>query len=57
MPSKSGGQVVFSNITLDLKCPKYLKDEPVISKGKPQKETYGEFQKEMDMFNRALTEV
>jgi len=57
MPSKAGGQVVFSNITLDLICPKYLHNEPVISGGKPQKETYGEFQKEMDMFNRALTEV
>jgi ribonucleoside-triphosphate reductase (formate) len=57
MPSKAGGQVVFSNITLDLECPKHLKDEPVISSGEPQKETYGEFQKEMDMFNRALIDV
>ncbi len=57
VPTKSGGQVVFSNITLDLKCPKYMKDQPVVIGGKPQKEKYGEFQKEMDMFNRALVEV
>lgn len=57
MPTKSGGQVVFSNITLDLKCPTHMKDQPVIIGGKPQKEKYGDFQKEMDMFNKALSEV
>ncbi len=30
---------------------------PVILGGQPQKETYKEFQKEMDIFNQALTEV
>ncbi len=57
MPTKSGGQVVFSNITLDLKVPKDMKDTPVIIGGEYQKEKYGDFQKEMDMFNKALAEV
>lgn len=57
MPTKSGGQVVFSNITLDLKVPKHMQKESVIIGGEYQKETYGDFQKEMDMFNKALAEV
>ncbi len=57
VPTKIGGQAVFSNITLDLDCPQYMTDQAVIRGGKFQKEKYGEFQKEMDMFNRALFEV
>lgn len=57
VPTKSGGQVVFSNITLDLICPKYLADQGVIIGGEIQKERFGEFQNEMDMFNKALCEV
>lgn len=57
VPTKSGGQVVFSNITLDLKVPSHMKDESVIIGGEYQKETYGQYQKEMDMFNKALVEV
>ncbi len=57
MPTKSGGQVVFSNVTLDLKVPKDMKDQPVIIGGKLQKEKYGDYQKEMDLFNKALAEV
>ena len=34
-----------------------LKDKPVIIGGQYQKETYSEFQKEMDMFNKAFCEV
>lgn len=57
MPTKSGGQVVFSNITLDLKCPEHMKKQPVIIGGKLQKNVYGDFQKEIDMFNKALCEI
>jgi len=57
VPTKSGGQVVFSNVTLDLICPKYMKDQGVIRGGEIQEEKYGDFQKEMDMFNKALAEV
>jgi ribonucleoside-triphosphate reductase (formate) len=57
VPTKSGGQVVFSNITLDLKIPKHMKEEAIIIGGEYQKETYGDYQKELDMFNKALVEV
>lgn len=57
VPTRVGFQTPFENITLDLKVPEHLKDMPVIIGGQPQKETYKEFQKEMDVFNQALTEV
>ncbi len=50
------GNTPFTNVTMDLKVPEYMKNEPVIIGGKPQKETYKEFQKEMDMFNKAFAE-
>lgn len=51
------GNTPFTNVTLDLKVPDYMKDEPVIVGGKPRDETYSDFQKEMDMFNKAFAEV
>ena len=42
---------------MDLKPHGMLADQPVILGGKPQKETYGEFQEEMDMLNKAFCEV
>ena len=55
--TRVGFQCPFSNITLDIKVHSLLKDRPVIIGGVPQDRTYGEFQKEMDMFNMALCEV
>ncbi|MDR2030465.1 MAG: ribonucleoside triphosphate reductase [Puniceicoccales bacterium] len=57
VPTRVGFQTPFTNITLDLFCPKHLRDEPAIVGGCLQKETYGQFQKEMDLFNRALFAV
>jgi len=57
VPTRVGFQTPFTNVTLDLEVPNYMKDEPVIIGGKPQKETYGEFQEEMNLFNRAFAEV
>jgi len=57
VPTRVGFQCPFSNLTFDIKPPRTLRDEPVIIGGKPQKETYGEFQKEMDMLNLAFCEV
>jgi ribonucleoside-triphosphate reductase len=57
VPTRVGFQTPFSNITLDLRVPEHLKNQAVIIGGKPQEATYGEFQKEMDMFNQALFEV
>jgi len=57
VPTRVGFQTPFTNITLDLKVPGHMKNQPVIIGGKPQKETYGEFQEEMNTFNRAFYEV
>jgi len=50
------GNTPFTNLTMDLKVPSYMKDEPVIIGGVPQKETYKEFQEEMDVINQAFAE-
>jgi ribonucleoside-triphosphate reductase len=55
--TRVGFQTPFTNVTLDLTVPKYFQKQSVIIGGKPQKETYGEFQEEMDMFNKAFLEV
>jgi anaerobic ribonucleoside-triphosphate reductase len=57
VPTRVGFQTPFTNITLDLKVPSYMANEPVIIGGLPQKETYKEFQTEMDMINKAFAEV
>jgi len=57
VPTRVGFQTPFTNITLDLFVPGVLADEPAIIGGKPQRETYKEFQKELDIFNEALVEV
>jgi ribonucleoside-triphosphate reductase (formate) len=57
IPTRVGFQTPFTNITLDLYAPSILKDVPVIAGGKEREEKYGEFQKEMDMFNIAFAEV
>lgn len=55
--TRVGFQTPFSNITMDLNPPKVLAKETVVINGVPQKETYGEFQEEMNMINRAFAEV
>lgn len=57
VPTRVGFQTPFTNITLDLKVPKHLSSQAVIIGGAAQAQTYGEFQKEVDMFNQALFEV
>lgn len=57
VPTRVGFQTPFSNITLDLKVPEHFASQAVIIGGKPQEATYGEFQREMDIFNQALFEV
>ncbi len=56
VPTRVGFQTPFTNITMDLKVPSYMKDEKVIIAGQPQKETYSEFEPEMKMINRAFAE-
>lgn len=55
--TRVGFQTPFSNITLDIIAPKTLASQPAIIGGEPQKETYGDFPKEMAMINRAFAEV
>ena len=57
IPTRVGFQTPFENLTLDLKVPNHFKDLPVIIGGQSQKETYKDFQKEMDILNQALCEV
>jgi anaerobic ribonucleoside-triphosphate reductase len=57
IPTRVGFQTPFTNITMDLCVPGTLKDHPVIIGGKEKKATYGDFQTEMDTFNRAFAEV
>jgi len=57
VPTRVGFQCPFSNLTFDIIPPRTLKDEHVISGGKIMSETYGEFQKEMDLFNIAFCDV
>jgi len=57
VPTRVGCQTPFTNITMDLVPNGMLAKENVIIGGKPQKEKYGDFQKEMDMINRAFCEV
>ncbi|HEY8423550.1 MAG TPA: ribonucleoside triphosphate reductase [Clostridia bacterium] len=57
VPTRVGFQCPFSNLTFDIKVPKTLKDQPVIIGGELKDETYGDFQAEMDMFNKAFCEV
>ncbi len=56
VPTRVGFQTPFTNITMDLKVPEYMKDEPVIVGGKPQKQTYKEFENEMILINKAFAE-
>jgi len=51
VPTRVGFQTPFTNVTMDMNVPKFLRNEPVILGGKIKKETYGDFQDELDMFN------
>jgi len=55
--SRWGSQTPFTNVTFDLKPAKDLAKKPVIIGGELQKEKYGDFQKEIDMINKAFLEI
>ena len=57
VPTRVGFQTPFTNITLDLMVTSHYAKQAIIIGGKPQQETYQEFQKEMNMFNKAFLEV
>jgi len=57
VPTRVGFQTPFTNISLDLKIPEFLRNEPVIVGGKMMSETYGDFQEELLLLNQALAEI
>ncbi|MBW6515116.1 MAG: ribonucleoside triphosphate reductase [Candidatus Cloacimonetes bacterium] len=57
VPTRVGFQTPFTNISMDLIVPANYADTPVVIGGKQQKETYSDFQYEMDLLNRAFLEV
>lgn len=57
IPTRVGFQTPFTNITMDLVVPEFLKNEPVVLGGEIQKEVYGDYQSEITMFNKAFAEV
>ncbi|RXK86977.1 ribonucleoside triphosphate reductase [Filimonas effusa] len=57
VPTRVGFQTPFTNITMDLEAPSFMKDQAVIIGGELQEATYGEFQHEMNIFNQVFAEV
>ncbi len=57
VPTRVGFQCPFSNLTFDIKVPSTLKDQPVIVGGEIKEDKYGDFQAEMDIFNKAFCSV
>ncbi len=59
VPSRWGGQAPFINFSFDWKVPEDMKNRPVIVGGEEREDIgyYGDFQREMDMINRAFIEV
>lgn len=55
--SRWGSQSPFTNITLDMICPKHIANEAIIVGGELQDSTYGEYQEEIDMINKAFIEI
>lgn len=57
VPTRTGFQTPFTNITMDLTVPSYYADAPVIIGGELKEQTYKEFQHEMNLINKAYFEV
>ncbi|KJJ85823.1 anaerobic ribonucleoside triphosphate reductase [Candidatus Omnitrophus magneticus] len=57
VPTRVGFQTPFTNITMDLTIPETFKNEAVIVAGELKNRTYGEFQREADMINKAFCEI
>ncbi len=57
VPTRVGFQTPFTNLSMDLNPPSHLAEEAVIVDGRPQDETYGDFQEEMNLINRAFCDI
>ncbi|MCL2476264.1 ribonucleoside triphosphate reductase [Candidatus Bathycorpusculum sp.] len=56
VPTRVGFQAPFTNLTLDLTVPDFMKNEAVIYNGKVTTDTYGDFSKELEMLNLSFAE-
>ncbi|AJF05707.1 ribonucleoside-triphosphate reductase [Geoalkalibacter subterraneus] len=57
VPTRVGFQTPFTNVTMDMSPPAGMAEEAVVIGGQLMDSVYGEFQEEMDLFNRAFCEV
>jgi len=57
VPTRVGFQTPFTNLTLDLTVPDFMKEEAVLFNGKVTEDTYGDMAEEMEMFNLAFAEI
>lgn len=57
VPTRVGFQTPFTNITMDLTVPDFLKNEPIVHGGEIKEEVYGDFQAEVTLLNKAFAEV
>ncbi|MCS6970690.1 MAG: ribonucleoside triphosphate reductase [Planctomycetota bacterium] len=56
--TRVGFQTPFTNVTLDIDVPRHMAEEPVLIGGRRQPGTrYGDYQAEMDLFNRCFLRV
>jgi ribonucleoside-triphosphate reductase len=57
VPTRVGGQSPFSNVTLGAGVPSFMANMPVAVDGRLAGETYGDYEEEVAMFNRAFAKV
>ncbi len=57
VPTRVGFQTPFTNLTFDLVPPENFKNKKIFHTGRKTELTYGDFQEEMNMINRAFAEL
>lgn len=57
VPTRVGFQTPFSNITLDLEPSPNFRNQQVMIAGEAKQEKYGDFQNEMNIFNKILFKI
>ncbi len=57
VPTRVGFQSPFTNITMDLTVPSYMKEEPVIIGGDLKDDNYSDFVDEMNVMNHAFADI
>ena len=57
VPTRVGFQTPFTNLTLDLTVPDFMKDEPTVIGGQSVGGSFGDMQEELNMFDAAYADV